>query len=70
MWASRVEKQAKVVNEVSTVFLETFKAHVHDLEDAMIALANTPTKEAALEVEEMMWHDAPHEIMMPVRHVR
>ena len=50
MWASRVEKQAKVVNEVSTAFLETFKAHVHDLEDAMIALANTPTKEAALEV--------------------
>ena len=45
-----MEKQAKVVNEVSTAFLETFKAHVHDLEDAMIALANTPNKEAALEV--------------------
>ena len=44
-----MEQQAKVVNDVSTAFLECFKAHVHDLEDALVDLAKKPTKEGELE---------------------
>ena len=38
-----------MVNDVSSIFLECFKAHVHDLEDALIDFMSKPTKEAELQ---------------------
>jgi chromosome segregation ATPase len=38
----RIENQAKVANEFSTTYLDSFREHIHDLEQALIDAASRP----------------------------
>ncbi len=41
----RVEDKAKIVNDVTNIFIKCFKSHVHDLEDALFEFWETTSKE-------------------------
>ena len=54
----RIEAQAKVVNEFSTSYLDSFRSHIHDLEEALIVAMSTQSQAQPLESQVQMQADA------------